>query len=111
VLDFFEQQGLTPPVLREISRHQRGLLATAFDGLDLPDEVVTRDRETPAEGFAGFLALVSPHAARLRDALAERGVHADNRGQHLRLGPAPYLTDEQLTEAVGVLGEVAASLG
>ncbi len=110
VLDFFVEQGLTPPRLREISLHQRGLLAREFDALDLPDEVLTRDRATPAEGFGGFLALVSPQAARLRAALAERGVHADHRGQHLRLGPAPYLTDDQLTEAIGLLGEAVACL-
>jgi kynureninase len=110
VLDFFVEQGLTPRRLREISLRQRGLLAREFDALDLPDEILTRDRVTPAEAFGGFLSLVSPHAARLREALAERGVHADNRGQHLRLGPAPYLTDDQLTEAMGVLGEVAACL-
>ncbi|GAA4103426.1 hypothetical protein ACFFOS_03065 [Nocardioides kongjuensis] len=110
VLDFFVEQGLTPARLREISLHQRGLLARGFDALDLPDEVLTRDRATPAEGFGGFLALVSPQAARLRAALAERGVHADHRGRHLRLGPAPYLTDDQLTEAIGLLGEAAAGL-
>ncbi|WP_203044518.1 hypothetical protein [Pimelobacter simplex] len=111
VLDFFDEQGLTPPVLRGISLRQRGLLAREFDALDLPDAILTRDRETPAEGFGGFLALRTPHAAQLRAALTERGVHADHRGQHLRLGPAPYLSDEQLTTAMGVLGEAAAGLG
>jgi kynureninase len=31
----------------------------------------------------------------------------DARGEALRLGPAPYLSDTQLTDAIGVLGEVA----
>ncbi|MEV5002432.1 hypothetical protein [Nocardioides sp. LML1-1-1.1] len=103
VLDFFAEQGLAPPALREISLHQRGLLARAFDALDLPPEVVTRDRETPAEGFGGFLALRTPHGPALRDALARRGVAVDTRGTHLRLGPAPYLSDEQLVTAMGAL--------
>lgn len=110
VLDFFDEQGLTPPVLRDISLRQRGLLAAAFDALDLPDDRVTRDRETPAEGFGGFLALRTPHAVELQAALAARGVHTDRRGQHLRLGPAPYLSEEQLTTAVAIFGEVAAGV-
>lgn len=110
VLDFFDEQGLTPPALREISLHQRGLLAAAFDALDLPHDLVTRDRETPATGYGGFLALRSPRAAELQAALAGRGVHTDWRGQHLRIGPAPYLSDEQLTTAMVVLGEVAAGV-
>lgn len=107
VLDFFDQQRLAPPVLREISLRQRGLLAEAFDDLDLPEDLLTRDRETPAEGFGGFLALRSPRAAELRTALAGRGVQADHRGRHLRLGPAPYLSDDQLRTAVAHLGEAA----
>lgn len=107
VLDFFAELGLTPPALREISLHQRGLLAAAFDGLDLPEELATRDRETPADGFGGFLTVLSPHAADLQAALAERDVSTDSRGQHLRFGPAPYLSDEQLHAAIAVLGEVA----
>lgn len=110
VLDFFHEQDLTPPVLREVSLRQRGLLADAFDALDLPDDLVTRDRATPADGFGGFLALRSPRAAELREALARRGVHADHRDRHLRLGPAPYLSDEQLSTAMAHLGEVAAGL-
>ncbi|MBM9460395.1 aminotransferase class V-fold PLP-dependent enzyme [Nocardioides sp. zg-536] len=110
VLDFFADQGLTPPVLRGVSLHQRGLLAAAVDDLDLPEDVLTRDRETPAAGFAGFLSLRSPYAARLSRGLAERGVHADSRGEHLRLGPAPYLRDDQLLAAVAALGEAALAL-
>lgn len=110
VLDFFDEQGLTPPVLREISLRQRGLLAEAFDALDLPEELVTRDRATPPGQYGGFLALTSPRAAELQAALARRGVHADSRGPHLRLGPAPYLRDQQLLDAMAALGEVAAVL-
>ena len=103
VLDFFAEQGLTPPVLRAISLRQRGLLTRTFDDLDLPPDVVTRDRETPAEGFGGFLALRTPYGPALRDALARRGVTVDSRGQHLRFGPAPYLLDEQLVAAMSAL--------
>lgn len=110
VFAFFAEHGLTPPFLREVSLHQRGVLADAFDALALPDELITRDRVTPADGFGGFLTLVTPHAARLQAALLERGVHTDSRGQHLRLGPAPYLTDAQLEAAVAILGEVVADL-
>jgi hypothetical protein len=38
---------------------------------------------------------------------AARGVHTDSRGTYLRLGPAPYLSDAQLEEAVAVVGTVA----
>lgn len=106
VLDFFVEQGLTPERLRRISQHQRAVLTTAFDALAADDHVITRDRETPPERFGGFLSLTTPHAQALQAALRERGVRTDSRGDHLRLGPAPYLTDDQLREAVQVLGEV-----
>jgi kynureninase len=106
VLDFFASQGLTQQHLRERSQHQVGFLMDAFDGLDLDPAVIDRDRSVPLVGVAGFLALRSPRAGELCEALGERGVLTDHRGDVLRFGPAPYLTDDQLREAMDALGEV-----
>ena len=106
VLDFFDEQGMTPQALRETSQHQVRLLAESFDALDADPSVIDRDRHVALDDVAGFLALRSPRAGELSAALAERGVMTDYRGDTLRLGPAPYLTDAQLEDAVGVLGEV-----
>jgi len=67
---------------------------------------VGRDRETPLSQVGGFLALRSPKAALLGQKLKEAHVLTDYRGEWLRLGPAPYLSDRQLEDAVGVLGAV-----
>ena len=107
VFDFFREQGLTPPLLRRVSRHQITLLATAFDALDLDPAVATRDRGWPLEEIGGFLALRSPFAGALVRGLRARGVWTDYRGDILRLGPAPYISDRQLRDAVSLLGEVA----
>jgi kynureninase len=107
VFDFFLRRGLTPALLREVSRHQVGLLAARFDALDLGPDTITRDRVTPLEGVAGFLALRSPRAAELSRGLRARGVLTDVRGELLRLGPAPYLADAQLDAAIDAVGEVA----
>ena len=110
VFDFFAEQGLTPAVLREVSQHQVGLLARAFDALDLPAALLRRDRSTPLSQIAGFLALDSPAAQALSEKLLVKGVHCDARGRSLRLGPAPYLSDAQIERAVEILGEVARAL-
>jgi kynureninase len=94
-------------VLEASYRHQVALLAAEVDALDLPEPVLTRDRATPLGAIAGFLAVESPHAEALQQALAEAGVASDSRGRYLRLGPAPYLSDDQLREAVARLGSVA----
>jgi selenocysteine lyase/cysteine desulfurase len=106
VFDFFQEEGLTPALLREVSQHQIGLLASAFDALDLDPAVVTRDRTVPLSDVGGFLALRSPAATSLAKRLHARGVLTDARGQVLRLGPAPYLSDRQLHDAIALLGEV-----
>ena len=105
VFAFFDAQGLTPDTLRDLSQHQVGLLAAGFDALDADPKVIARDRSVPLAGVAGFLALRAPRAAQLSAALRERGVWTDYRGDVLRLGPAPYLTDEQLTAAMAALGD------
>jgi kynureninase len=105
VFRFFAEQGLTPERLRSSYRHQVDLLAARFDALAARDDAITRDRDTPLDQYGGFLALRSPMAGDLRRALAQRGVLADSRDTWLRLGPAPYLADEQLERAVELLGE------
>jgi kynureninase len=110
VFDFFVEQGLTPPVLRASYRRQVDLLAAQVDELGLPDDLLTRDRDTPLDGFGAFLALRSPHANELQRALAARDVLTDSRGTFLRLGPAPYLADAQLEQAVAALGSAAREL-
>jgi kynureninase len=108
VLRFFAERGLTPEVLEASYRHQVRLLAAEVDALDLPDDLLTRDRAAPLDAVAGFLALESPRAGELQAALARHGVLTDSRGRYLRLGPAPYLSDAQIREAVARLGRVAA---
>jgi kynureninase len=109
VFDFFDAQALTPALLRTVSQHQIGLLAAEFDGLDLDPALVSRDRTTPLSEIGGFLALRAPEATAITRRLRARGVWTDARGDVLRLGPAPYLSDTQLRDAVEVLGEVVRS--
>ncbi|MFC6081780.1 kynureninase, partial [Sphaerisporangium aureirubrum] len=96
VLDFFDEQGLTPERLRQVSLHQISLLAARFDAIGAPPEVIDRDRTASPEAFGGFLALRTPHAAHLKSSLTAWGIRTDHRGPYLRLGPAPYLSDAQL---------------
>jgi kynureninase len=110
VFAFFAEQGLTPDLLRAVSQHQVGLLCHAFDELDLPPPLIARDRGVPLARLGGFLALRSPRAGELCDALGAAGVLADSRADVLRLGPAPYLSDDQLADAMSRLGDVARKL-
>jgi kynureninase len=87
VYEFFQEHGLTPEALRESYLRQTTLLA----------ELLGEDE--PREQFGGFIALETPDAEEASRRLAEEGVMTDARGQYLRLGPAPYLTDVQLEDA------------
>lgn len=106
VFEFFAGQGLTPALLREVSQHQIGVLAAGFDALDLDPAVIHRERNTPLTGIAGFLALRAPRAGQFATLLHQRGVLVDARGDVLRFGPAPYLSDQQLQQAIATLGAV-----
>lgn len=104
VFDFHEQQRLTPIELRRVSQRQVGLLTTAFEALDVSPAVARIESMGP-ERRGGFLAIRAPRARELAQQLRERGVLVDARGDVLRMGPAPYLRDDQLTSAVAALGE------
>jgi kynureninase len=91
VFKFFDDQHLTPEKLRALSQHQIGLLTKKLG-----------DHEDVAS-VAGFLSRRTSHAARLAATLKDHDVWTDYRGDMLRLGPAPYVTDEQLTRAADLL--------
>ena len=105
VMDFFVEQGLTPERLREISQHQVGLLRDEFLALDLDPTVARLESDVPMDQRGGFLALECADADRLFHTLLDGGVRTDYRGSILRFGPAPYLRDQQIRDAIAVLGE------
>jgi kynureninase len=100
VFKFFEKQRLTPKELRALSQRQVEALASA---LGIETEVALHE-------IGGFLALRTRDTERLCKTLREHGVWTDYRGDALRLGPAPYITEEQLDQAANILrGSVIAS--
>lgn len=90
-LDVFDRHGLTPSALRAISvaqtTHVVDVLAAA--GLE-----IASPREASRRG--GFVAVRGAGAGDVVKALRHDGVFVDSRSDLLRLGPAPYLTDEEL---------------
>ncbi|MCB0804763.1 MAG: aminotransferase class V-fold PLP-dependent enzyme [Bacteroidales bacterium] len=105
VFRFFRENNLTPHFLREVSQHQVGLLIDTFHALDLPSDLIYVE-DIPLESRAGFLVLKSRYAGEIQKKLMDAGVFTDNRGESLRFGPAPYLSDRQVRDSVGILGEV-----
>ena len=99
VIDFFRQQGLDVPTLRAINVAQTRRL---LDGL--ADIEILTPREEASRG--GFVAVRVSDAPGVVRALRERGVYTDSRGDVLRLGPAPYVTDDEIDRGIEALREV-----
>lgn len=89
VIRFFTQQGLTIAKLRELSLKQTQRLIEGLEGLD-----VVTPREPAERG--GFVSIRVPDAAALAKRLHAQGIVVDHRGDLLRLGPAPYVLDDEL---------------
>jgi kynureninase len=106
VFAFHEQRKLTAERLRQINRRQIALLEDGVESLDL-DPAIAAIEPIPDGRRGGFLAIRSPHAARLSAGLHTHGVLTDFRGDVLRLGPAPYVTDDQLRHATDALADAA----
>ena len=110
VFKFFNDMELTPEFLREISQHQVGLLADEFDKLDLNPKIITRNLSVSKKDIAGFLVLYTESAGIISHKLMERNIWIDYRGNALRFGPAPYISDNQIKEAIKILGETIKEL-
>ena len=104
VVDFFASQGMDVATLRATSLRQTARLFDALDAAGL-DAVTPRD---PA-GRGGFVAVRVRDASRAVEALRERGIVVDARGNLVRLGPAPYTLDDELDAGVAALAAVCAS--
>jgi kynureninase len=108
VFDFHEREGLTPEVLREVSQRQMRLLIELCGEWPIPYRVQFPRPRAEVHALAGFLALSTPLAGDLVRLLKERRVFVDHRGDTLRIGPAPYVRDDQLAEAVTRLATLLA---
>ena len=100
VIRFFEQQAMTVEALRETSLRQTQRLIEGLEGA----QVVT-PREPELRG--GFVAIRSPRAAQWVSELHAKGILTDSRGELVRLGPAPYLTDDDLDRGIKAVRRLA----
>ncbi len=115
VFDFFERESLTIDRLRELSQHQIRRLATGLARhLGGGDPVGHPSLPGLRRGWAnvgGFLALKTTRAAELHEALKDDGVPTDYRGELLRFGPAPYVTDAQIDAVIERVGAAIRRVG
>ena len=105
VFAFHQRMGMTPDRLRAVNQHQIAMLVKQFEALDVdPDAAAIVPIQSARRG--GFIAIRSSQANGLVLRLRARGLSADSRADILRLGPAPYISDQQLLDAGGILGSV-----
>lgn len=102
VLRHFDSFGLTIERLRTISLRQTGRIISALEEAGLGERIVTPRAE---ERRGGFIALRCPNASTVVGRLRGRGVFADSRRDILRLGPAPYLYDDEIDRGVRLAAE------
>ncbi len=111
VLDHFDAHGLDVARLRAISLRQTRRILDRLRALDAGAaglSIVSPDDDARR---GGFVALRSGSPQELVRALREAGVFVDARGEIVRLGPAPYLLDEEIDGAVERIVRVARELG
>jgi len=99
VIRFFAEQGMTIDRLRATSLRQTQRILDALAGFDVATPAAPAKR-------GGFVAVRVPDAARVVAALRERRVFVDARGDLLRFGPAPYLTDDEIDAGVAAFRDI-----
>ncbi|MBK8252416.1 MAG: aminotransferase class V-fold PLP-dependent enzyme [Polyangiaceae bacterium] len=96
-LQHWEDFGLTVERLRAISTRQTTRMIERLENAGLADRIVSQ-RDPARRG--GFVGVRTSQAEKVVHSLREQHVYTDARGQILRLGPAPYLTDEEIDTGV-----------
>lgn len=103
-LAHWDRFALDPARLRAISLRQTDRILSRLDARGLGDRVVS---SRLPERRGGFVSVRAPEADAAVRALRKQNVFVDARGDLLRMGPAPYLTDEEIDTGVD---RVAAAL-
>jgi len=109
VLDVFDRHGLDVAALRAISLAQTERILTWFDTsrLSRRGARLVTPREPSRRG--GFVSVRTPRASDLVADLRQRGVYLDSRGDLLRIGPAPYLSDDEIDAGLALIDAAAAA--
>lgn len=102
VLRHWDHFALDVPALRVISTRQTRRVLARLDEAGLADHV-----ESPRvdERRGAFVAVRSPGAGRVVERLRARGIFVDSRGDFVRIGPAPYLTDDEIDRGTLAVAE------
>jgi selenocysteine lyase/cysteine desulfurase len=99
VTRFARSEGLELARLRALSTAQTHRIIDAARALHLA--IAT---PLDAQRRGGFVAIETPDAGRLVTELRREGIYVDARGSMLRLGPAPYVTDDEIDTAMEIIG-------
>lgn len=103
VFEFFKEQELKPKLLREINEHQKNVIESEFTKYDFDTAKI---KITDVKNRGGFMTFLTPDAGIISKKLKEHNILTDYRGDFLRFGPAPYLSDGQLKQAVYFLKDI-----
>jgi len=109
VFEFFKKHKLTVELLRTVSQHQIALLADRFDNMNFDPQLIRRDTNISIDKIGGFLALKTKYAKDISEKLKNTLIYSDVRSDLLRLGPAPYISDDQLHSAMDCIEEITLS--
>ena len=103
VAEFFITQGLTKDVLRQQYLDQLNYFREQMFSADMDADKIQPVHEQPLSHNGGFLSYRVSATPQVHDNLKQRGVLTDFRGDILRFGLAPYITSEQINEAINHL--------
>jgi kynureninase len=107
-LAHWDRLGLGAAELRAVSTSQTRRVIAGLDAAGVGGSLVS-SRDDALR--AGFVSVRAAGAGAIVERLRARGVLVDSRRDLLRIGPAPYLTDDEIDRGVGAAAEELARSG
>lgn len=109
VLDHFDKFGLSVNELRNISTRQtQRIIAQIESHSKGRQQPIASDRDPKKR--AGFVSIRTPKATEAEQLLRKKHVRVDARRDLLRVGPAPYLTDNEIDRGVETIVNTLAEM-
>ena len=99
VIDFFRAQGMSMTALRSLSSSQTQRIIDGLSDWDILTPRAPGDR-------GGFVSVRTRDAGAIVRALRALNIFTDSRADILRIGPAPYTTDDEIDSILMRLAEL-----
>lgn len=110
VFRFFKENELNISEISELYKTMNLSIISEFLNKEINPQIIKIKDDVSIDERGGFVSFESNFAGLFYESLMKNNIYSDFRGNILRLGPAPYISESQIKEAIFTLAKIALTI-